>query len=67
MHCKKAIHDKRIEAHLNQTIGKFIQSCSLNPTEHPLAKKSARYAFELSIDPEVLLECALYNKDGLST
>jgi dGTPase len=46
-------------------IGAFIRAARLEPREHPLAARSARYRWRLAVDTEVARECNLYQRIAL--
>lgn len=57
-----AIHQNNIEWCFSKRIGDFIHASTLHAHHdpHPLSDHTARYRFELKIDPQVIAECELY-------
>lgn len=51
---------RSLESFCGTSIGRFIRSARLVPSNHPWSTRSHRYAWRLEIDPAVRLECRLY-------
>lgn len=51
---------RSLESFCGISIGRFIRSVQLVPSNHPWSTRSHRYAWRLEIDPAIRLECRLY-------
>jgi dGTPase len=55
-----AMRRGNIEPVFSNKLGTFIQACSLTPTTNFLTPRSNRFAFNLTIDPDIKEECEVY-------
>ncbi len=62
---RKLIDEERLEPAFNAKIGQFIRACHLAKREHPLAGRTQRYAWSLTVDPAIGAESSFYKKLAL--
>ncbi len=58
----KLIREENLEPAFNAKIGQFIRACRLVPREHPLARRTQRYAWNLQVHPDIKAEAEFYQK-----
>lgn len=62
----KAIRDRKLEPRMGRKVGEFIAAASLSEApENFMAPHSARYRYQLDVDPELAAESKLYKKISL--
>lgn len=56
------LREERLERSFAKRVSCFIKNTTLTPRKHPLAERTARYAWQLEVAPELLAEAALYKR-----
>ena len=61
----RSIQEQRVEATLGRKIGHFIQGCRVESDHNRMGLRTARYRFQLAVDPGCLKEARLYKRLAL--